>query len=225
MIAICTVCCAAKREAAAASADLRLVDSACVRRDLLALAVALLGVRLLPASATQHVTAVLSATHFAKGPRSSCSLRLPDEQCACSRVFLRSWRAPTATGHAGPIRAERALRDCARLTAGEAVGGAASVRIRPSAATARRRGSRCRRERHGDERRFRCASRTGRQRMTCQHARPRMWRRQRRSSWRRRRWKRSRALWLRGSRVCWSLGRGRARWRSRRRWVMASTRR
>ena len=63
------------------------------------------------------------------------------------------------------IHAERPLRDCARFDsacrAGEAVGGAASVCIRPGAATAHRSGSRCRRERRGDKRRFRCAGGAG----------------------------------------------------------------
>ncbi len=52
----------------------------------------------------------LSATHVAWDPRSSRSLRLRDEQCACSRVFLRSWRAPTATGHRADTRRARTAR-------------------------------------------------------------------------------------------------------------------
>ena len=86
MIAICTVCCAAKREAAAASADLRLVHCACMRRDLLAHAVALLGVRLPPASAIQDATAALSAIHVAWDPLRVVSCATPFSACALHAV-------------------------------------------------------------------------------------------------------------------------------------------
>ena len=54
---------------------------------------------------------------------------------AAAFAFTMNSAHAAACWHAGPIRAERSLRDCARLTAGEAVGGAARVRIRPDAAT------------------------------------------------------------------------------------------
>jgi hypothetical protein len=57
-----------------------------VRRDLLAHAVALLGVRLLPASAIQDATAALSATHVAWDPLRVVSCATPFSACAFHAV-------------------------------------------------------------------------------------------------------------------------------------------